>query len=49
MMRLLAWLRGPSDRPTTWCDECQVPFGEGFCDLCRINRGEDPYEREDEL
>lgn len=44
-MRLFGWLR------SGWCEECDVPFGEGDCDVCRINRGalthdEEALERE---
>jgi hypothetical protein len=38
-------LREPSH---SWCDYCDVPFGTGECDVCRLDRGEDPYKIDDE-
>lgn len=43
-MGLLAWLSGRSaPKGRTWCSECCCYLGDGFCAVCELQRGEDPY------
>jgi hypothetical protein len=46
---MMEWLVGwtgplkPRRNRRGWCKQCQCRFGVGNCDVCRLDRGEDPY------